>query len=233
MKKTALVIILSLISFSIYAQFQRPKNLPNYDTKTVHWGFTFGIDKFDFIMIKTAQFNFADTADNLYGIVHKWQPGGHLGPIVEVRMTKHLKLRSLVTLTFQQRNLVYYFDQGQDVVTIPIASTLIQTPLLIKYDGARSVNMRPYVIAGVAPTYDISATKRVVTDAPKVYLKTMDVNAEMGAGIEWFLQYFKLSTELKFGRGFFNVLERDNTIYTKYIDALYSYYFMFSLHFEG
>ncbi len=233
MKRTVLLFVILFWTISSFAQFQRVKNLPNYDNKRVHWGFSFGMDKMDFILLKTGDFNFAPN-DNLYGIVHRWQFGGHLGPILEINLGRYWKFRTLVTLTFQQRNLVYYFDHGESIVTIPVASTMIQSPFLIKYHGARSNNIRPYIIFGAAPTYDISARKRPETDEPRVFLRTTDLVIEGGTGLDWFLPYFKLSTELKFGRGLFNVLAPDqNTIYTKYIDALYTTYFMFSLHFEG
>ncbi len=233
MRKYIILLLSLLASNFMMAQFAKPQNLPGYDNKIVHWGFTFGIDKFDFFMEKSTSFAFADTANNLYGIVHKWMPGGHLGPIVELRLDRYFKLRFLVTLTFQQRDLLYYFNHGKDVLDIAIPSTFIQTPVLLKFNGARRGNVRPYVIAGMAPTFDIASKKHLSPDRPHVYLNRFDMCAEVGTGISWFLPYFKLATELKFGRGFFNVLQPDGTLYTKYINALYSYYVMFSFHFEG
>ncbi len=233
MKKSFLITLLVIFSTSIFAQFNRTINLPNYDFKRVHWGFSFGIDKMDFIMFKTTNFTNAPSQDSLYGIVHHWNPGAHLGPIVEFNISHYWKLRILVNLMFQQRDLVYYFDHGENVVTIPVASTFIQTPVLIKYNGSRNFNIRPYIIFGGAPTYDISALKHPKDDNPHVFLRPMDVIGEFGSGIEWFLPYFKLSTELKFGRGVFNVLSPDNSVYTKYLQGLYTTYFMFTLHFEG
>ncbi len=230
------IIILSLLFFTIadsYGQLGKSKNLPNYDHKLIHWGFTFGINKLDFIVVKTANFYQAPEQDNLYGIVHKWLPGGHLGPIFEIRVARTLTFRTLITLNFQQRSLIYYFDKGNAPLEINIPSTFIQMPLLFKFHGFRATNARPYIIAGAAPTFDISALKKPKTSIPRVFLSPFDVYGEAGLGIDWYLQYFKLSTEIKFGRGMLNVLEPDSTIYTKYLQALYSYYFMFSLHFEG
>ena len=234
MKKLTIVFLSIFMLSSTYAQFfNKSKNLPNYDNRLIHWGFTFGINKLDFIVVKTQNFYQAPEQDNLYGIAHKWLPGGHLGPIFELRLNKNFTFRTLITLNFQQRALVYYFNQGSAPLQINIPSTFIQMPLLIKYHGVRAGNMRPYIIAGVAPTFDISALKRPQTNVPRVYLSAFDTYGETGLGIDWFLQYFKLSTEIKFGRGLMNVLEPDNSVYTKYLQSLYSYYFMFSLHFEG
>ncbi len=233
MKKLFVISIALVAYISVLAQFKKPLNLPNYDNRIIHWGFTFGVNKLDFIMVKEASFAQAPAQDNLYGIVHKWQPGAHLGPVLEIRLTRYWKLRTLVNLTFQQRNMVYYFDHGEQIVTIPVASTFLQAPVLLKYNGARATNVRPYIIFGAAPTYDISALKRPNDNKPHVYLNTLDLIPEVGTGLEWFLPFFKLSTEIKFGRGLFNVLSPDNSVYTKYIQSLYTTYFMFSLHFEG
>jgi len=233
MKKILIVLFITTIAFNSFAQLDKVKNLPNYDNKLIHWGFTFGINKLDFLVLKSINFYNAPLEDNLYGITHKWMPGVNLGPIFELKFNKFFDFRTLLTLNFQQRSLIYYFDQGNAALKIDIPSTFIQMPLLVKFHGVRIDNTRPYIIFGGAPTFDISALKRPITNTPKVYLNPLDIYAETGIGIDWFLPYFKLATELKFGRGFNNVLERDNTVYTKYIDKLQSYYFMFSLHFEG
>jgi hypothetical protein len=233
MKKTVVFLLFIFSLSNVFGQFTKSKNLPNYDNRLIHWGFTFGINKLDFIVIKSQNFYNAPSDDNLYGIAHKWLPGGHLGPIFEIRLLKFLTFRTLITLNFQQRSLIYYFNQGSAPLQIDIPSTFVQMPLLFKYHGARYGNMRPYIIAGAAPTFDISALKRPQTNVPRVYLSAFDTYGETGLGIDWFLQYFKLSTEIKFGRGLMNVLEPDNSVYTKYLQGLYSYYFMFSLHFEG
>ncbi len=234
MKKSSLLFIIFLLSLgNAFGQFTKSKNLPNYDSKLIHWGFTFGVNKLDFIVVKTQSFYNAPSEDNLYGIAHQWMPGAHLGPIFELRLSRYFTFRTLITLTFQQRSLVYYFNQGTAPLKINIPSTFVQSPLLIKFHGHRYGNTRPYVIAGAAPTLDISSFKKPQTNTPHVFLSSFDTYIESGMGIDWYLQYFKFSTEIKFGRGLFNVLEPDNTVYTKYLQGLTSYYFMFSLHFEG
>ncbi len=230
MKKIAVVILTFLLAGSIYAQQGVTRNLPDYDSRMVHWGFSFGVNKLDFMLFKTADFA---TQDTLTGIVHGWMPSGHLGPAVSIQMARHVDFRFLINLTFQQRTLNYYFANG-DYQKVDINSTLLQTPILFKYKGNRYGNIRPYVIGGAAPTFDLSARKRIITDQPHVYLTPEDVYLEVGTGFDFFLQYFKLSTELKFGYGLFDVTVHDpNYLYTRYIDQLHSYYLMLTFHFEG
>jgi len=64
-------------------------------------------------------------------------------------------------------------------------------------------------------------------------LKKDDLGLEIGVGFNFFLEYFTLTPEIKFGYGLTNVLDRDpNLKYSSVFDKLQSRMIMFSLHFE-
>ena len=66
-----------------------------------------------------------------------------------------------------------------------------------------------------------------------VKLKRDDFSYEVGAGAEFYLQYFKFAIEGKLSIGTINLLIKDNTIYSNSIDKLNSKVFLISLTFEG
>jgi len=239
MKKIALIFMFAILSLSLWAQNQKVKNLRYLDSQPVHFGFTVGLNYMDFTIHKSGLF-FNDTVD-FYSIENKIQPGFHLGPIVNFRLGQYFDLRLLLNLSFGQRNLTYNrvnFSGTEGVIselyTMKIASTFIEVPVLIKYKAARMNNMRPYVLLGACPKYDLSAKKAPnEADLPKVQLNQLDYYADMGFGIDWYLPYFKLSTELKYSLGFNDMLKQDGTVYTSAIDKMSSKMFMLSFHFEG
>jgi hypothetical protein len=66
-----------------------------------------------------------------------------------------------------------------------------------------------------------------------VKLKRDDFGYEVGAGAEFYLQYFKFAIEAKLSMGTKNLLIKDNTVYSNSIDKLNSKVFLISLTFEG
>ena len=65
-----------------------------------------------------------------------------------------------------------------------------------------------------------------------IKLKKNDVYWEIGVGIDFYLQYFKLSVELKKSYGLRNVLVQDNTLYSTPIERLNSQMTIISFHFQ-
>jgi len=242
MKKIAILFISIIFASSVFAQATRSnvKNLRFHDLKPVHWGFTFGVNTMDFNIHKNA--SFMDKTNTLYGIENNLQPGFHLGPVFNVRLAHFWDLRFLVNLSFGQRNLTYYtVGNGSDTISslytetlMKIPSTFIEAPILFKYKASRIGNTRAYMLFGENVRYDLNARKEPnLADGPKIQLEMIDVYAEVGFGIDWYLPYFKLSTELKYSHGFMDVLKKDGTIYTSSIDKMNSKMLLFSFHFEG
>ena len=66
-----------------------------------------------------------------------------------------------------------------------------------------------------------------------VKLQRDDFFYELGAGAEFYLEYFKFAIEGKLSIGTKNLLIKDNTIYSNSIDKLNSKVFLISITFEG
>ncbi len=237
--KKIIIIFYILISTNLIAQKDIPKNLPNFDKKKLHFGFTIGTNIMDFSIIKANNFLNNAEVDYIYGIENKPSVGFHFGPVSNLKIGKNFDLRLLIDLSFGQRNLTYYFadtsgTNALDSKTMKIASTFIEFPLLLKYQSKRINNYRPYLIGGVNTKIDLAARKKIKDDEmPKIRLKNTDLYYEFGFGIDFYLTYFKFSTEIKYGVGLFDIIVPDNTQFTSSINKMNSRILMISLHFEG
>jgi hypothetical protein len=81
----------------------------------------------------------------------------------------------------------------------------------------------------------MSSTKDVAPGSiDNVIVKTRknDFMYEVGVGVDFYLEYFKLSPELKYSFGMRDLLVRDGSMYTSAIDRLTSRLFYLSLTFE-
>ncbi len=240
--KNLITVILFIVSLSVAAQpyKQQQKNLPDYDQKWLHFGFTIGTNIMDFGIVKADNFFNESQFNQIYGIENKPNVGFHLGPISSLRLGEYFDLRLLINLSFGQRDLTYRLVQDTAAAnpilsthTMRLASTYLEIPLLLKYKAMRIDNYRPYLIAGVNPKIDLAAQKKKKeSEMPKIRLNNLDIAWEIGAGIDFYLPYFKLSAELKYSAGINDMIVRDDTQFTSAIKKMHSNIWMISLHFE-
>ena len=121
--------------------------------------------------------------------------------------------------------------------TKTMPTTLWNFPLQIKFNSDRINNFRTYLLFGAK--YDINVVSNESSSSSTynndwlLKLKKDDFGLEVGVGFNFFLEYFTLTPEIKFGYGLSNVLLRDpNLKYSSVFDKLQSRMIMFSLHFE-
>ena len=138
-------------------------------------------------------------------------------------------------MNFGQRDLVYLLleDNIFREHVMKIESIFLDFPLVFKYKAERLNNFRPYLVGGGSIRYDMASQKKVKeAEKPKIRLLPFDAYYEVGFGIDYYLQYFKFSYELKFAVGVFNVVNYDQTTYTQALQRLNSKMIILSFHFE-
>lgn len=251
-KRFLYILIFLLIGFSSNAQRLLLKNLTTFDEKRIHFGFSLGINAADF------NFNhynmIGESPKFIAGNDHGFQltgnekiradlpslvPGFTVGIVSNLRLAESFDLRFLPGMSFSERRLVYNIPI-QDVNNTgqsdfySIKSTFLDFPLLLKYKSRKMNNQRPYLISGLAYRIDISKTGK----EDLVRLKPFSASFEAGVGWDTYLQFFRLSTEVKFSFGLDNILDdgpKDTTqaqVYTNAFSRLTSNMFVFSFHFE-
>ncbi|NNM95642.1 MAG: PorT family protein [Bacteroidia bacterium] len=212
-------------------------NLPAYTNATLHFGFILGINSTNFAVVPVANLS-SRFNDTLKSIRSAPASGFNLGIVSELRLSRYLRLRFVPDLAFSQRNLDYSFA-GADTfdVSKQVQSTFIDLPLDLKLISKRQHNFEAYVLAGGKFIMDLSSQQSVnqslAAANATVRLIRNDYSYEVGAGIEFYLPYFKFGVEFKLSRGVRNLLVPDNTVYTQSLQALYSQVYLLSLTFEG
>ncbi len=227
-----------MLSAGVNAQQEKVKYNPEYDDKPVHFGYTLGINTMDFIFGRYYMRN--PNVDTLYSDLTKLNFGFQVGMIADFRLGEYLNFRILPSYVFGQRNLQFFVrdQKGMKLENqFEIESSMIDIPMQIKYKAKRINNYRPYLIAGTSVRYDLAAKKRYKTDEGEyVLLLPLDFYGEMGFGIDFYLPYFKFSTEIKLSLGFRDILNhRPPDIHPEYVNALRklnSQILMLSFHFE-
>ncbi len=233
--KKGLFILLLILSFSSSFSQRRYKtesilNYQNVDQKWLHFGFTLGVNSMDF-----AIYNSGIGDARAEQVV--FSPGFTVGIVSDLRLHENWSLRFLPGLEIGQRTITY---SNLDVQEVNVESVLVNLPLLLKYRARRLNNYRPYLIGGTSFKIDVQSQDALDPENDMlVRLKTSDLYLELGAGIDFYLPYFKLATELKFAIGLKDIINHeydiDNPGFEAYTDTfrkVNSKIITLSFHFE-
>lgn len=232
--KYSLVILIALVSINTVAQEHRG-NLPTYYKERLHFGFTLGVNRANFIIHPAPHFERFDT---LKSVTSAPKYGFNLGIVSELMLHQYITLRFIPNLSFAERNIQYDF-QGFDTIVRKktIESTFLNFPLNVKLRSKRVENFGAYILAGGSYSLDLASKRKAVTSTDPneqiVKLKRDDFGYEVGAGAEFYFEYFKFAIEGKLSIGTRNLLIKDNTVYSNSIDKLNSKIFLVSITFEG
>lgn len=229
-KRTAIILFL-LLSVMVTAQKAKPRNDSNYDERLLHFGFSMGVNTMDFkVKMKPGS--------NLRAEVVSLKPGINIQIVTDYRPALNLDLRFLPGVSFGQRNINFY-EEGKLASEDQLESSFLEFPLLLKYKGMRLNNSRPYLIGGVNFRYDLAGKKdfeSLGSSGGGSYLKLnkADYYYEVGAGIDFYLPYFKLTIEAKMSNGLRNVLDNNPDFPPRFnqIESLRSQMWVLSFHFE-
>ena len=235
-KLTTYFLLIALFLGTLTSKAQRNKraqNLIQYDYKKLHFGFTLGINDLNFNMQKNSNTITNDTLKTLHS---KSQKGSNLGIVSNLRIGKYTDLRFVPTLVFGERHLYYGFideEQKDDEDIKRIESTLIDFPIYIKYKSARYNNFRTYVIGGLKYSMDIASQDKIDDEGQEIVkLKKNDLMGEIGFGLDFYLEYFKFSPQIKLSYGLLNLLSKDESVYTQSLNKLTTNGWMLSFTFE-
>jgi len=230
LNKRIAILLLLLLPAMLAAQKAKPKNDSNYDERLLHFGFSMGANTMDFNLKMQSESGFTAEVVSL-------KPGLNIQIVTDYRPSTYLDIRFLPGVSFGQRDINFYKAGVLWRETQVLESSFLEFPLLLKAKGMRLNNSRPYLIGGLNFRYDL-AGKKEYDDTRNVYmrLKRADFYYEAGAGIDFYLPYFKLTIEAKMSNGLFDVLVHEpDERYPEYVNSiksLRSQIWVLSFHFE-
>ncbi len=248
-----------IFTTTTFSQINKVPNLKLYDFETLHFGFTLVANEMDFIVKAKEDLYMtywsgdsvpgdpdlrAAKGARVYGIRANAIPGFSVGIVGDLRLGEYFNLRFIPTLSFGRRELEYdvvLYDEnnqllfGDSIITIPkeINSTFLEFPLFLKYKSKRDHNMRAYVIGGAKLSFDLAsqANKDDQNNYDPKLFRT-DTYGMVGAGLDFYMNWFKFGVELSMSYGFRDMLLREDNLYTESIESLRSKVFMLTFTFE-
>ena len=232
-----IVACLSALPQHLVAQERKVQNRPYIDMRHWHYGFLFGTHVQD---IEFANNGFLYSTEegkqeSWFADVPTYTPGFTVGVLGEWRMTEHFALRLVPTMHFGDKMVVFREQQSGAMERQAVKSTYLTVPIEIKCAAQRFNNYRPYVMAGIAPSLDLTVKRQ----KPLLVQRT-DVAIEVGMGCDFYLPFFKLIPELKFCFGLADILVKkrndltDNNLlkYTHSLESATNRMMVLTFYFE-
>lgn len=210
------------------------KNLYSYQREKFHAGTHLGITSTTYAYrIRSDR----DPDDSLYRIDLKSGPGFNFNcPMAAWSPVYNVHLRINASISFHETIFNYSYWKNGTLRTKSHRTdpTRLNFPVQLKFNANRINNFGAYALGGFCPSYDLASQKKVVPNPsdPIVRMKPLDLAFEVGAGFDFFLEYFKFGIEVKMQNGVRNLLIQDDTFYSRPLESLKSRIWWVHLTFE-
>lgn len=222
-------VVLTIIFLCLSLCGLKSQNLPTYDKKQLHFGITMAINTSSFKVYKDISFPENDSINTVESVTG---PGFNLGIISDLRITEHLNLRFIPSLSFAERGIRYEMIDDLEMKK-KVESTYLDFPFHFKFKTDRIKDFRFYTLLGNKYAIDMISNAKARKAEGRLKTKRHTFFVEYGTGIDLYFQYFKFSIELKFSNGLHNTLVKEaDKLYSSVLEKLLPGTFLFSLHFE-
>lgn len=198
--------LLSLIAIAVSAGANAQKlndkllNRPYADLRCWHLGFSVGLHTQD---LRFTHNGFVTEQGESWFIEQPaFSPGFCVNGLVDFRLNDYFSLRVSPGMYFGNKEVKMRESNSGDMLTQNIKSAYVVLPVDVKFAAQRFRNVRPYLVTGIMPTFDV--TKR---RSEYLKLKSTDFYLSVGFGCDFYLPYFKLNPEIKFCFGLSDVLQ--------------------------
>jgi len=236
---------LFFVVFLVGTNFAKAQNWASgIDDDKFNWGYSFQYIAAEYKIWKNADWRTpildeygTPITSELTSISSKPTSGFAIGFVGNRKITNHLDLRLTPSLAFTDRKINYTYAVG-DLNEKKITSTMIDLPLSLKLKSDRLMNFRAYMLGGIKYSINMTSSKKqnnaTVLDEREKYInnKKSFLSYEVGAGMDFYFGFFKMSTELKVSQSFKDILVHENTIFASPIEKAKLRHFTFSLFFE-
>lgn len=177
-------------------------NRPYADLRRFHLGFSIGMNTFGMNFHHNGFVT--DGGQTWFMSQYNYNPGFCVNGLAELRLNNYFSLRVSPGLWFGNRQFRFLDTTNGEEHDQNLKSAYVVVPVEVKFAAQRMRNLRPYVIGGVIPAFDV--TKKS-TDFIKT--KSQEFMISVGFGCDFYLPYFKLIPELKFCFGLTDCIEHN------------------------
>lgn len=209
-------------------------NRPYTDMRKWHMGFSVGLHTQDIRFTHSGYVT--EQGETWFMDQPSYSPGFCVNGLFDLRLNTYFSLRATPGLYFGNRQIKMIDTSSGETNSQNLRSTFVVLPIDLKFNAVRYRNVRPYMLTGIMPAFDVAKKKRDL-----LKLKSTDFYLSVGFGCDFYLPYFKLASEVKFCFGLCDVIDHKrpdleddplNLKYTQSLTKAASKMVVFTLYFE-
>lgn len=208
------------------------KNLANYNNKKVHFGFSLGLNYYNFHI---QQIEDLASVPGYYEAKTVVTPGYNVNIISNFRLAKYWDFRFLPGFAATSRvinfDVIEPLTNERQIIKREIVSSFFEFPFELKYRSKRIDNYGLYVTSGFKYNIDLSSNEKA--DDDRVFkIKQNDFAYELGFGVDIYFEFFKFSPQIKATYGINNTLVQDGSFFVEGINRLETRAILLNFTFE-
>lgn len=202
--KILVLALLAVVPMGAVAQYRNDKvvNRPYADLRQWHLGFSIGVHTENLVFTHNGYVN--EQGESWFMEQPAYSPGFCVNGLFDFRLNNYFSLRLSPGMYFGNREIKMREYNSGKVETQNIKSTFVVAPVDLKFASQRYRNMRPYVLGGLMPAFDVSKKR---SDFLK--LNSSDCYLSVGFGCDFYMPYFKFIPEVKFCFGLRDMICHD------------------------
>ena len=232
-KIIVLFISVLVLSGTSHAQLHKiGDNFQSFSAKPYYFGLGFSYLSSNFKIKHSQDFIQNDTFLVAEGLD---SPGFGVNLIGNLKFGQDFDFRILPGFSFTERTIAYRTKAGdRPIINEKIESVFVNIPFQFRYKSQPYKNKRMFVSAGLKYSFDVSNNSRTRQSNSLLKVTPHDFTAEIGAGVQFFFEFFIFSPEIKFSHGISSShiqnrdLERSNVL-----DKLISRSISITINLEG
>ncbi|MEO0470211.1 MAG: porin family protein [Bacteroidota bacterium] len=158
--------------------------------------------------------------------------GMTLGMITNYNLHDQVSLRFIPSVSLEQRDFDYFFDDSPQPVIRKIEAAYFNMPFMVQFKTKYYKRSRIFVNLGAQVGLNLNSNKKVLDDPDLLKIKKQDFSLVIGGGINLYGDRIKLSPEIRYTAGLTNVYVPENTTHATAISQLFSQVLAFIVNFE-
>ncbi|MBP5782815.1 MAG: PorT family protein [Bacteroidales bacterium] len=153
-------------------------------------------------------------------------PGFAVGIVGNLRLGEYFDFRIVPGLSFGEHTLSYkieksntadnpnnsFVDESEKKYSDKVECVFVDLPVLLKYKGKRIHNVRPYIIGGFEGKANLLSgvgyASHTSDRLSSLKLRVWDIMYTFGGGMDFYMFWFKLGVELRYGCSFIDTRDK-------------------------
>jgi hypothetical protein len=203
-------------------------NLPNYDERTLTYGFTIGLHTTS-LRPRFSSGTFVEydsglpTTDTLLYIETPQKFGFSIGFLGSLKAAQYLDIRFMPQVSFFDYPITFLDKNGEEgEPERPVDFTTMDLPLSLKFKSSRRGNYRMFFTAGATAQLDLTSKKKSEERSEFLTVQGDNLTADVGFGVDIYFPLFKFSPEIRYSYGLVDLKGGNSGVYDPNFEGMSS-----------